>query len=193
MARLPDKLIAELYDLLSEPMLDFDCGTLCAAQPGAIPPCCDNTEATPVLFVSELRWQRRQGPFWRRLPRRTRLWRELAPLLDLRKDTLCRCPGPARCRRERRALVCRTFPFEPHLDPRGNILGLTYNYTGESFCPLIGRTDVTYRPTYIRNAIRYWEIILSRFPEDRDLYTDESRKLRRQFRRQGKPVPLFRG
>ena len=118
--------------------------------------------------------------------------RKLAEECNDWKEVLTLCPGIRKCDRTRRALVCRVFPFEPHCDPNGKMIGLAYNYTPEIPCPLRRRRKNIYNPAYLRNAMIVWRDILDIFPEEKELYIEESRKLRRRFKRLGRRVPIFK-
>jgi len=188
---LSDKKLEELYALLSVPMIDFDCGKECAPMNGGLPFCCDEKATVPLIFWDELRWHQRDGGFWRRMPKRGKVARDLADKCEDEFEVLAVCPGAAKCIRDKRALICRTFPLEPHCDSLGRVLGLTYDYSEDLQCPLVGREDVTFNPIFIRNCIRFWREILRLMPLQKRLYTRESLKLRRKFRKQGRKVPLF--
>jgi hypothetical protein len=182
----------ELYKLLSVEMMDRDCGSLCAPLNDGIPYCCDRERAVPALYREEYAWQRAEGPFWGRMRCRTEVDRALRESIEAGGYAVAAlCPGPSRCDRTRRALVCRTYPLEPHLDEEGRLLGLTFTYAADHPCPLITKSRPRFNPAYLRNALRVWERLLQLYPEERELYIDESRRLRRRFRRRGKRVPLF--
>ena len=183
--------LRRFYWLLSARMTDFDCGTLCAPANHGIPCCCDQKLTLPILYANEYRWQRRKSGFWRRTrpldPEEEKVIGDLDAFYVAAK-----CAGLARCRRSRRALVCRMFPFEPHLDDKGGVLGITYQYEAADRCPLVGRRASAYNPAYIRNSVMFWQEILCLLPREREMYRRESRKLRRRFKRAGKRVQVFR-
>jgi len=188
--RLTDRRLRRWYRLLSVRMTRFDCGTLCAPANDGIPYCCDRDQVVPLLYRDELRWHRRRSRFWRRSKPRTRHAKKLAA--EIVDDVvLADCPGVAGCRRGLRALVCRTFPFEPHLDDDGRLLGITYQYSVEAECPLVGRPRRTVNEAYIGNALTFWSEVLDVFPEEREMYTAESKKLRRRFQKSGRRVQVF--
>jgi hypothetical protein len=189
---LTDKSLRKFYRLLSAPMTDFDCGRLCSPGNDGVPECCDIRTTYPSLYVDEYRWLRRKSHFWKRLVPRTEEARKLARELH-ESSILATCPGPAECKRGSRAIVCRIFPFEPHLDRQGKVLGLTFNYEMADRCPLIGRPESTFNPKYIRNSIQFWKELLPLIPEEQQLYIDESARLRRRFRRKGRRVAVFTG
>ena len=190
--KLTGRKLKALYRLLSVPMIDFDCGKLCAPGNDGVPLCCDHRISVPLLLRDEFRWHRKRHTFWKKMPRKSKSQRALAEECRHSPDVLALCPGPAKCEREKRAFACRTFPFEPHCDAKGRVLGLAFNYTPEIPCPLRRKRKVAYNPEYIRNAIKFWNQILEIFPEERSLYTRESKKLRREARRKGRKVRLFK-
>lgn len=189
---LTDKKLGRFYRLLSAPMTDFDCGKLCAPDNGGVPACCEAETTYPVLYVDEFKWLRKKGKFWKRMRLKKKAARKLAGELH-ESSLLARCPGPAACKRASRAIVCRIFPFEPHLNEDGRVQGLTFNFDMEDRCPLIGRPESDFNPVYIRNSIIFWKELLALMPEEHDLYMEESDKLRRKFRRKGRKVPVFTG
>lgn len=84
-----------------------------------------------------------------------------------------------------------TFPFEPHLNKDGDILGLVYTNTHKTECPLIGKSEKTYNPLYISNVIQFWREVFELYPEEEEMYLDESRKRERRLKRQGKKLRVF--
>ncbi len=185
-------MLGRFYRLLSPAMTDFDCGKLCASDNGGIPACCEDETTYPVLYVDEFKWLRKKNRFWKRMPLRNRVARKLAR--DLHQNSLlAKCPGPAACNRSSRAIVCRIFPFEPHLDEEGRVQGLTFNFEMEDRCPLIGKPESLFNPVYIRNSIVFWKELLDLMPEEQDVYMNESARLRRQFARKGRKAPVFTG
>jgi hypothetical protein len=189
--RLTPAKIHELYDLLSVPMIDFDCGALCAPTNDGVPACCDIEHAVPMLYRDEYRWLRKKSTFWKRYPRRGAEDREYAESMEDEFRVLAVCPGAKRCDRAQRSLVCRTFPFEPFVDGRGRMLGLTYNTEAGRSCPLTSRGESSYNPRYLKNCRMFWETVLEIFPDERNMYIEESRRRKRLWRRRGRAVPLF--
>jgi len=187
-----DKKIEELYRLLDVPMLDFDCGQLCAPENDGIPICCDQRTIIPILYADELRWHRQHGKFWKRMPKRGKAARELAEMVEDDIDHLAVCLGPSKCERSKRAFVCRVFPFEPHCDSLGRVLGLTYTFSKDHPCPLVKMENVPYNPEFIQNCIRFWRELFKLIPRERDLYREESKRMQRRFQRKGRKIPIFR-
>lgn len=182
--------LERFYRLMSVRMVGFDCGQLCAPGNGGVPCCCEPGHAVPILYRDEYRWHKRQSRFWRKFKVRSRADRELKESLH-KSYVPAACRGSAECQRTRRALVCRTFPFEPHLDDDGNVVGITYQYEHAHFCPLVGKPKSTFNPLYIRNSVRLWQELLALLPEEKAMYVKESRKLRRKFRKQTRRVHVF--
>ncbi|MBD3317643.1 MAG: hypothetical protein GF344_17790 [Chitinivibrionales bacterium] len=188
--RISDQELEELYELLSMDMLSYNCGELCAPGNDGVPYCCDT--AVPALYKEEYAWQRKKGVYWKRMRCSTKDERTLRESIEWDGYAVAAyCPGPDRCDRLRRALVCRTYPLEPHLDGRGELLGLTFNYSPDHRCPLVKKPKVRFRREYIRNAVKVWRRLLELYPEERAIFIDESRRVRRTFKRKGMEVPLF--
>jgi hypothetical protein len=189
--RLADRDLRRFTRLMSARMTDFDCASLCAPNPGEIPPCCDNRETVPVLYRDEYRRYRRRTDFWKKHVPTDRAGRKLAEQMAS-YNVLAECPGPRACRRSLRALVCRMFPFEPHLDEEGRVVGLVYQEERSDRCPLVGKPRSLYNDRYIRNSIIFWSELLDRLPDEKEMYLEESRKLRRRCRRRGVKPRVFR-
>lgn len=190
--KLGEERVRRFHRLLSVPMTRFDCGRFCAPQNGGVPFCCDGRQVAPVLYRSEYRWLRGRGRFWKKMPIRNKRDRKLvSDVCDY--NLFAECPGVSGCRRSFRALVCRTFPFEPYVDRKGHVQGLVYQEERREDCPLVGLSERVYHARYIANSIRFWRELLSIFPEELELYTKESRKRDRRARAAGKPLKVFRG
>lgn len=183
--KISEYRLKKWYRLLDTPMLDFDCGTLCAPHNDGIAMCCDKELTVPLLFKEEYRWHRKRSAYWKRYPVADR------KEYDTEHDFACFCPGPLKCDRKKRALVCRTYPFEPHLDTHGAIVGMTYIYGSNQHCPLIGTLDYAFNPEYMARSIQYWNEVFEVFPDEREHYIAESQRIRRMMKRKGSPVPVF--
>lgn len=172
-------------------MTDFDCGQECAQHNKDVPFCCDQGSVIPVLFKDEYRWHRKQGSFWRKMPIRTRSDERL--IRDsCSYNVFAVCPGVRNCRRTKRALVCRLFPFEPFLDDDGGVMGLVYQHGDSKGCSLMGKPQRIYNPAYIANAMRVWQELVDVFPEEKNLYIRESKKRRHKAAQIGKSVRFFK-
>lgn len=180
----------KLYDSFNAPLCAFDCGTLCAPGNGGIPACCTNEDCPPIIYTDELRWLRSRTNLWRK--------RRACTAEDKRDDAeiedhvkYAQCKGVANCDRRYRTLTCRFFPLEPYVDEKGVFVGLTYVYECEHVCPIVANDNIEINPEYVRQAIAVWREIFRAYPLEYETYRDESRKLRRRFRRRNRPVALF--
>lgn len=180
--RISDKKLKRFYELLSVPMIDFDCGKLCAPKNGGFPVCCENEDVVPVLFHEEYKYHWKNGRFWKRMPPITK---EIKEFIEESEDyyVFAKCPGVAKCDREKRSLNCRTFPLEPYLDKKGEITGLAYADARQVNCPLIGKPMTIFNPDFMRNAITFWGEMFALYPEEKEMYMDESRKRDRRITR----------
>ena len=188
---LTEKHLRRFYRLLSVRMTDFDCGQHCLQQNDDVPYCCDQERVVPLLFKDEYNWHRKQGSFWRKMPIRTKSDEKL--VRDCCSyNIFSMCPGVQHCRRTQRALVCRMFPFEPFLDDTGCVIGLVYQIGENEGCSLVGKPQGIYNPTYIANSIRVWQELVDIFPEEKDMYIRESRKLKYKSAQIGASVRFFK-
>ena len=186
-----ETFLKHVYRLLALPMTAFDCGKLCAPGNGGVPGCCDSSHAVPILYREEYRMHRRRTDFWKPFkPRNKAQRKEQADLHPY--CVMAACPGARNCRRGLRSIACRSFPFEPHLDDDGDLVGLTFIYRMEDTCPLIGLPREIFNEEYLHNALLAWMQILNRLDLERDAMRAESRALRRRFRRQGRSIEIFR-
>lgn len=193
-ARITEKKLNRFYRLLSVPMIDFDCGKLCAPKNGGIPLCCENEDVVPILFHEEYKYHSRNGRFWKRMPP---INKEIKAFIEESEDyyVFAKCPGPAGCKRSKRSMNCRTFPFEPHVAKNGEVIGLAFADARDVDCPLIGRPMKTFNPVYIQNTIKFWQEMFELYPEEQEMYIDESRKRDRRIKkveRDRKNLSIFR-
>jgi hypothetical protein len=192
--RITAKKLKRFYRLLSVPMIDFDCGKLCAPKNNGIPVCCGNEDVVPVLFHEEYKYHSRNGGFWKRASTDNK---EIKKFIDESEDyyVFSECPGPAGCQRSKRSLNCMTFPLEPHVTKDGKVVGLAYADARDVNCPLIGRPQKIFNPLFIRNSIKFWEEIFELYPEEKEMYIEESKKRERKLnriRRERKKLGIFR-
>jgi hypothetical protein len=189
--RITEKKLRRFYRLLSVRMIDFDCGRLCAPGNGGIPYCCDNDGVVPILFHEEYAWRRKTGKFWKRMPPKNR---EIRKFIEESESyyVFSQCPGPGRCARSKRSFNCMTYPFEPHVNKDGEIVGLTFVNTDKDDCPLVGKSKKVFNPVYISNCITFWRELFELYPEEEELYIDESSKRERRAKRNGTRIPILR-
>ena len=188
---ISEKELEWLYSLLDVPMTEFDCGELCAAEKGSVPPCCDSLKTVPVLFKAEYQWHRKHGTFWRQLNEDDSVYPDFCNLIDADDyEQFAVCPGVEKCERDKRSLVCRTYPFEPFITEEGALVGLTFNMEEVDVCALISKKGFALNPAYISNSLVYWDFIFQRFPDQFDLYLESSDDLREKVK-EGDEIRLF--
>jgi hypothetical protein len=173
-------------------MVDFDCGRLCNGAGGGIPICCNSSRFHPLLYTEELKWLREHKKAdWRPSKPRTSRERKTAAALS---DHLvfADCPGIQNCNRDHRALVCRMFPFEPHVDDSGKVVAIAFVTEDPGMCPLVEMPRSTFQTKYIRASMKAWQRLIDKYPEERELYICESRKRERRALRKGIKIRLIR-
>ncbi len=179
-----------LYRQFTAPMCDFDCGSLCAPDNNGIPACCDNHDCPPIIFRDELRWLRSRTRVWRKRPARCAADKRADAEIE-KYIVYATCHGVAQCSRTYRSLTCRFFPFEPYIERSGDFAGLTYVYRCEDLCPIISRDIHRVNQRYINQSIRAWEAVVETYPDEYELYHDQSRTLRRSFARRKRGIRVF--
>ncbi len=173
-------------------MIEFDCGKLCAPDNEGIPVCCENDYCVPVLYHEEFKWRRTDDKFWKRMPPKTK---EIKKFIDESESyyVFSQCPGPASCVRSKRSFNCMTFPFEPHIDKKGEITGLSFGNNTDVECPLPNKPNKAFNRNYISNALTFWQELFELYPEEHETYMKESRKRERIAKKTGKHVRLLTG
>jgi hypothetical protein len=100
------------------------------------------------------------------------------------------CKGHLQCERDNRSLSCRTFPFEPYLDHDDAFVGIVLSRDFAGLCPLI-TGDHAFRPDFIAQCCAMWREMFAADADERAFYAGCSRTLRRQYGRDGSPIPVF--
>ncbi len=182
----------ELFKLMENPMISFNCGELCRDAAEGTPYCCDHSNFHPLLFSDEYEWLKaHRGAEWEPFEPKTRLdKREVKSLSD--HLLYANCPGIENCNRDNRALVCRFFPFEPHLDADGKVEGLAFITNDPMQCPLVKKPLETFNREYIDASIKVWQKIVDTYPAERDLYIAESRKREKRSRKKKRPFRILK-
>jgi len=165
----------------------FDCGKKCAPFNDGEPFCCDSGWVVPIAFKDE----------WKYLEKKTNLWHEFRPRnsdefvlideVDEDESVFIECKGVKYCERENRSISCRTFPYEPYLDTRGNLLGLVYNRVIEDKCYLVDRHQIV-TSKFICQFMRFIENFFKMLPSEKLLYMEQSRIYRNLMSRRKKPL-----
>jgi hypothetical protein len=189
--RISEKQLRRFHRLLSVKMIDFDCGEICSPENKGIPKCCENEFVVPVLFRDEFKWHRKNGKFWKRMPPKTK---EIRTFIEESETyyVFSQCAGPKNCLRSKRSFNCMIFPFEPYISRDGDIMGLMYAEGDKDTCPLIGKPAKTFNPAYIANSIKFWQELFELYPEEKEMYMEESRKRERKAKRKGKRFRILR-
>jgi len=180
----------ELYRDLESAPATFDCGKKCSPFNDGEPFCCDTGWVVPIAYKPE----------WQYLQKRTNLWHEFRPRnseefelmdeIDEDENDFIECRGVKFCERENRSISCRTFPYEPYFDTKGNLLGLVYNRVMEDKCYLVDRHSVV-KKEFIRQMLNFFEKLFKLHPSERELYMGESRTYRNKMSRRKKPVVVL--
>lgn len=184
-----------LYDHFDLPLMDLDCGAMCAPHnPPGIPFCCDICQAVPAVYRAEWAYLRENTGLWRE-------WRvdecpgEPAGQPDLASAVpdnmlLLACQGPDRCQRAFRALSCRQFPFFPYITADGRFLGLVYDWEYEATCWVIsnlGAVTQAYRQAFVQA----YDELFSLWPDELGSYAVLSEQIRAYFAGQRRRFPLL--
>ncbi len=188
--RITEDQLRRFYKLLSVKMIDFDCGTLCSPRNGGSPSCCENEDCVPILFREEFDWHGRNGKFWERMPPITK---EIKKFIDESEEyyVFSRCPGPSGCKRTKRSLNCMQYPFQPYVTKKGEVLGLVPVDGELSECPLIKKPKRYFNAEYIQNSIQFWQELFALYPEEEELYINETKNYERRAKRKGIKIKLF--
>jgi hypothetical protein len=192
---LPVLEVDTLYQRFDAPVVDRDCGLMCAPHnPSGKPFCCDICHAVPAAYRQE----------WEYLQSRTDLWHvwrgdectgEHENPEELRRDTpqhmlLLACLGPARCQRQHRAVSCRQFPFFPYIASDYRFLGLACEWTFAETCWVISNLLLV-TAQYRAEFVRVYDDLFARWQADLDSYYLHSEKMRIQFGVIKRRIPLL--
>jgi hypothetical protein len=192
---IPKIDVGELYRRFDAPMVDRDCGLMCAPHnPSGKPFCCDICHAVPAAYHQE----------WAYLQPRTDLWHvwrgdecpdDGSDPEELRSDTpehmlLLACKGPALCQRPYRAISCRQFPFFPYISSSYRFLGLAYEWVFENTCWVISNLERV-NGVYREEFVRVYDSIFARWQEDHESYYLYSEQMRIQFSAMKRRIPLL--
>jgi hypothetical protein len=188
--------IRALYDGFDSPITSLDCGRKCALHnPNGKPFCCDICHAVPAVYKSE----------WEYLEPHTNLWHvwrgdecgEIKPKekAAIKSSTpkdmiLLACLGPSECQRDFRALSCRQFPFFPYVTSEYRFLGLAYEWEFETKCWVISNLSRVTRK-YREEFVKSYDALFANFQYEFDSYAYHSEKMRKEFVKRGRRIPLL--
>jgi len=191
----PELDIRQIYDRFDLPVTSLDCGTQCAPHnPSGKPFCCDICHAVPAAFHQEWEYLQQHTNLWH-------AWRGDECLTDttdpdeLRTDTpahmlLLACLGPAHCQRPYRAVSCRQFPFFPYITGDYRFIGLSYDWTFEQQCWVIGNLDQVTQ-AYRLEFVALYDQLFFNVPGEMDGYASYSEEMRQHFSSQRRRIPLL--
>ena len=182
---------SQIYKNFNSPVSVLDCGEKCAPyNERAVPFCCDIQHSVPTVYDVE----------WDYLISNTALWHELEEnevinFNTLQKDVpsgqvLVACKGHHFCQREYRAISCRAFPFFPYINLKGEIVGLSYYWEYEDRCWIISNLNSVTRE-FVNSTVTTFDLLLRKFPSDRESFHFYSRAMRREFERKQRAITLL--
>ena len=180
----------ELYRVFHSAPTAFDCGKKCSPFNDGEPFCCDTGWVVPIAFPEEWEYLQKQSCLWHEFRPRNSDEFDLVEEIDADESVFVECRGPRYCERENRSISCRTFPFEPYLDTKGNFLGITYNRVIEDKCYLVDRHSVVTKE-FVKMFMRFFENFFVFLPSERELYMEQSRIYRNQMSRRKNPVVVL--
>ena len=110
--------------------------------------------------------------------------------IDQEESVFIECRGVKFCERDNRSISCRTFPFEPYLDTKGNFIGIVYNRVMADKCYLVDRHSAVTKG-FIKTFMRFFEKFFVMLPSERELYLEQSRIYRNQMSRKKLPLVVL--
>jgi hypothetical protein len=184
-----------LYDNFKAPIMDVDCGEMCAPNnPSGKPFCCDICHAVPVAYKPEWEYLKSSTTLWH-------LWRgdeceqEPCDPNDLLEETpehllLLSCKGPALCERNFRATSCRQFPFFPYITSDYRFIGLAHDWEFESKCWILSHLDQV-NLQYRQEFTATFDMIFSYWMDDFDSYAALSEEVREHYVSIKRRIPIL--
>jgi hypothetical protein len=184
-----------LYDHFDAPLMDEDCGRMCARRnPRGVPACCDICLAVPAAYHGEWGYLRESTDLWH-------IWRgdecsaEPADPTVLRDEIpehmlLLACRGAARCQRAYRTLSCRQFPFFPYVASDYRFLGLACHWDFEKTCWTVSNLEAVSQE-YRRQFVQTYDEIFALWQEDFESYAASSEALRAYSLARRRRFPLL--
>jgi hypothetical protein len=184
-----------LYDRFDTPLMEGDCGKLCAPHnPHGVPFCCDICHAVPAVYHQEWEFLRQRTDLWH-------VWRgdecagvkeDPAELLAEAPEymLLLACRGVQYCQREYRSVSCRQFPFFPYVTEDYRFLGLAYHWEFEPTCWVISNLGVVTK-AYRTDFIRTYDELFALWQEEFESYAGLSEMAREYFSGQKRRIPIL--
>ncbi|MFU8772436.1 MAG: hypothetical protein ACNA8H_08465 [Anaerolineales bacterium] len=180
-----------LYTNFSSPISAIDCGSKCAPYNAAgVPFCCDTNHVVPSAYQAEWEYLRSSTDLWQ-------VWQSDDPNItsELCAQTpegqvLIACKGHRYCQREFRALSCRSFPFFPYINSRGEFIGLSYYWEYEDRCWVISNMHVV-PLSFIEQFTLTYEQLFEVYPQEKDNFSYFSELTRHQFARSQRSILML--
>ncbi|MEN6300536.1 MAG: hypothetical protein ABFD51_11625 [Anaerolineaceae bacterium] len=191
MPDLTQEDIIHLYRTFSSPILDIHCGEKCKVYNEHHSPfCCDIHSVIPSAYYAE----------WDYLRNQTSLWQLYKPD-DCKKQNLISeylpenqvpiiCQGHEKCQREFRSISCRSFPFFPYIDQKGDFIGLTYYWEYEDCCWLINHLHLV-SPRFRDEFVAAYEYLMKKDNQEFANFRYQSIIMRRVFGKKKRSIPLI--
>lgn len=180
---------ARVYEMFQAPISRFDCGRHCAPLNGGEPVCCSTEHAIPVVDRAEWNLLRGRTKLWRRYRPKDRAGREIVGELS-RSCLAIECKGVRHCERDNRTLACRSFPFFPYIDRKGEFIGLSIHWTFADRCWVISNFAVV-DAEFRRQFIAAYEYMFKVDPGEYEVHKEYSATLRRVFSRRRAVIPFM--
>lgn len=182
---------AALYARFTSPIAALNCGHKCAPyNERGVPFCCDTRYAVPAAYAAEWAYLEANTDLWHRWAGRNSAETEELRAQAPPGQVLIACLGHEQCQRQFRSITCRSFPFFPYLNSRGDFLGLSYYWEYEGCCWVISNLDVV-TMEYRNEFIDVYETIFECTPEEREIYSKHSKLMRKTFQRRRRAIPLL--
>ena len=157
---------------MDEPMTDSNCGLLCGYH------CCRDLdwEGNPIgMYLMPLEYEAIQKDHVSHFDIHSAKDFDIPP--KLKKMYYIYCHDEKGCIRELRPIVCRTYPFEPHLE-NGKLQLVILNNQFHS-CPLLDKSH-TWRREFVEGVYKGWQELL-RIPQVR-YYVEKESKARQDYK-----------
>jgi hypothetical protein len=187
--RITPSDFAALYQQYNANLAKVDCGRKCAPLNKGQPVCCTTENAIPVVDRAEFELLRTRTDLWFPYRPVDAASRKIVKELT-RRACAVECKGAAFCERDNRTIACRSFPFYPYIDNRGNFVGLTYYWDFEDRCWIISNMQVVERE-FVNQMVAAFEKIFKLDPDEYDTMKDHSANMRRVFSRKKKIIPII--
>ena len=193
--RVPKIDFHRLYERFDVPLMDMDCGKMCAPHnPRGLPACCDLCLAVPAAYHGEWEYLCIHTDLWH-------VWRgdecavEASDPASVLEETpghmlLLACRGAVQCRREFRTLSCRQFPFFPYISSDYRFLGLACHWDFEQTCWVISNLGLV-SAEYRRQFVQTYDEIFALWQEDFECYAVSSEEMRTHYLARRRRFPLL--